>query len=257
MPYVHAPGSGRPVFLIRDSRIQMPYAVASSASYPFKRSMQGRAVDTCDPGKGLLDRERDTEWVRQTLEGDGRAFQELVEQYQGRVFRISLGVLGNREEARDVAQESFLRVFRSLSRFRLGQNFYTWLYRIVINLSIDALRKRSQDRQVAFEDLDETMGVVCPPESEMNQQDLKGRVKAVLDLLPRKYRVVLVLRDIEELGCQEIAHIIGCTHATARWRLHKARKMFKDIWERQLRRTNSQSDPCQPGSGSYPPAFES
>ena len=174
-----------------------------------------------------------------TLEGDGEAFRELVEHYQDRVFRISLGVLGNREEARDTAQEAFFRVYRSLHRFQFGQNFYTWLYRIVVNLSIDALRKRGQDRQVPLEDLKESVSVECPPDSNMAQQEVARRVKTILTRLPPKYKVVLVLRDIEDLGCVEIGRIVGCTHATARWRLHKARKMFKELWEQHRRRMES------------------
>ncbi len=216
----------------------MASAVASSAALPFKRA--GRAaVDPAEARRAQLDRERDTAWVKRTLEGDGEAFRELVEHYQDRAFRISLGVLGNREEARDTAQEAFFRVFRSLHRFQFGQNFYTWLYRIVVNLSIDALRKRGQDRQVPLEDLKESVSVECPPDSNLARQEVTRRVKSLLQRLPPKYKVVLVLRDIEELGCLEIGRIVGCTHATARWRLHKARKMFKELWERHLRRLDS------------------
>lgn len=210
----------------------MPYVVASRASVtPSGAVSVDRQVD---------DRQQDTAWVEAALGGDDDAFRSLVERYQERAYRIALGVLGSREEARDVAQESFLRVYRSLERFHRGQSFYTWLYRIVVNLSIDALRKRSNDRPIALDDLGETVGVDCPPDAGLRQRELKHRVQAVLDLLPPKYKIVLVLRDIDELACWEIAKVVGCTHATARWRLHKARRMFKDTWERQQRRAGRQ-----------------
>ena len=211
-----------------------------------------------------LDRERDARWIQRIIAGDPDAFRPLVEHYQDRVFRIALGVIGNREEAWDVSQEAFLRVHRSLHRFQLGQSFYTWLYRIVVNLSIDALRKRSQDRTVALEESGECVGVDCPPETDLHQQELREKVQTVLALLPPRYRAVLVLKDIEELGCWEIARVVGCTHATARWRLHKARKLFKETWERYLRRSSiPEADGGLPPDGvessGFPkgPAFES
>jgi RNA polymerase sigma-70 factor (ECF subfamily) len=242
----------------------MDYAAVASAS-----SLAGAGRRLADlrglaspEARAVAERERarDAGWIDRARQGDGEAFRRLVEQYQERAYRIALGVMGSREEAWDVSQEAFLRVYRSLDRFQLGQNFYTWLYRIVVNLSIDALRKRSQDRAVALEELGDAVGVHCPPGRALDDQELRVRVKAVLECLPAKYRVVLVLRDVEELGCWEIAKVVGCTHATARWRLHKARQMFRDSWERHLRRARSpipETDRRENGDRSRRPAFDS
>jgi len=234
----------------------MPSAVASSS----RRSLESadKTGREMPPGEVALqiDRERDARWVTRALEGEADAFRLLVEHYQERAFRIAHGVMGNREEAWDVAQEAFLRVYRSLHRFQLGQSFYTWLYRIVVNLSIDTLRKRAQDRLVALDELGDSVGVECPPGSDLDQQELRQRVQDVLNLLPPKYKVALVLRDIEELSCWEIAQVVRCTHATARWRLHKARKMFKETWERYVRRSRTSRhewDEGHEGSRSRPP----
>lgn len=206
----------------------MPYIVASRAG----RLAQGDV----DRAEAAEQRARDAKLVEATLAGEPDAFRELVQHYEDRVTRVALGVVGHPEEARDVAQEAFLRTYRSLGRFQAGQSFYTWLYRIVVNLSIDALRKRASDRHVALEDFGESMGTESPPDAVLAQRDLRRQVQRVLSLLPTKYRVVLVLRDMDELGCWDIAKVVGCTHATARWRLHKARKMFRDAWDRDVRR---------------------
>jgi len=217
----------------------MPSAVASSTPYSLDSTDAAQRDAPLSEVALQIDRERDAVWVTRALEGEAEAFRLLVEHYQERAFRIAHGVMGSREEAWDVAQEAFLRVYRSLHRFKVGQSFYTWLYRIVVNLSIDTLRKRAQDRLVALEELGDSVGVDCPPGTDLDQQELRQRVQDVLDLLPPKYKVALVLRDIEELSCWEIAQVVGCTHATARWRLHKARKMFKETWERYVRRSRT------------------
>lgn len=212
----------------------MPYIVASRA---------GRlARSDVDRAEAAEQRALDATRVEATLAGDPDAFRGLVQHYEERVTRVALGVVGNPDEARDVAQEAFLRAYKSLARFQAGQSFYTWLYRIVVNLSIDALRKRAADRHVALEEFGDSMGTESPPDALLEQRDLRRQVQRVLSLLPTKYRVVLVLRDMDELGCWDIAKVVGCTHATARWRLHKARKMFRDAWERDVRRGDAPDD---------------
>jgi RNA polymerase sigma-70 factor (ECF subfamily) len=217
----------------------MPSAAASSSSLRVPRAVR---EDAPAPA-AETDRERDAGWITRARDGDHEAFRRLVEHYQDRAYRTALGVMGNREEAWDVAQEAFLRVYRSLDRFRLGQNFYTWLYRIVVNLGIDTLRRRGQERLVTLEEIGDCARVDCPPDSELDRDDRSRSVRTVLDCLPPRYRAVLVLRDVEELDCREIARIVGCTHATARWRLHKARRLFREAWERHDRRAARNAGP--------------
>src|SRR5262249_39090090 len=133
----------------------------------------------------------------------------------------------------DRCQGAFLRVFRAIDSFDLGRNFHTWLYRIVSNLCIDLLRKRSNDRAVVVEDLNEFIPGGERPESVLANQELSREIEQCLQSLPARYRSVIVLRDINELSCKEIARIVGCTHATVRWRLHRARKMFRALWEKR------------------------
>ncbi len=180
----------------------------------------------------------DAELVRRTLAGQHDPFAALVARYQKRAFWIAFHVVGRVEDARDVAQESFVRLFRSLASYDFARSFYTWFYRIVMNLAIDSLRKLRSSRAGSLDDVvgglpdgREVAGNVPLERSEQN-----GMVWAVLDKLDAKFRAVLVLRDIHGLSCREIAPVLRVTHATARWRLHRGRQMFKEHWERALGR---------------------
>ncbi len=173
----------------------------------------------------------DAQLVIAARKGDQDGFRGLVDRYQQRVFWVARGMLGNDEDARDAAQEAFIRVHRSLERFDINLKFYTWLYQIVVNLSIDHLRKNAKRRGVS---LDAVGDVGKPDDSPCSLEgaELKIRVAAILDQLPPKYKAVMVLSDLEGIGAKEIATITGTTHATVRWRHHRARKLFREAWER-------------------------
>jgi RNA polymerase sigma-70 factor (ECF subfamily) len=140
-------------------------------------------------------------------------------------------MLGNDEDARDAAQEAFIRVHRSLERFDVNLKFYTWLYQIVVNLCIDQLRKRAKRRGVSLDAVGDVAGRGTGP-CALEGAELKARVARVLEELPPKYKAVMVLSDLEGIGAKEIATITNTTHATVRWRHHRARKLFREAWER-------------------------
>lgn len=180
----------------------------------------------------------DTDIIRACQEGDQAAYSTLVTRYQERAFWVAYNMLGNAEEARDAAQEAFLRVYRAIDRFDFNMNFYTWLYRIVTNLSIDRLRKLKKNKAVAIAGLEESIKDPSGenrPSHQLEQDETKELVRKVLERLPDKYKSILVLRDIEGHSCKEIASITGASHATVRWRLHTARKLFKESWERMMK----------------------
>ena len=170
--------------------------------------------------------------IRKCQEGREDAFRELVEKYQRRVYWIAYNMLSNYDTAREISQEAFIRVFRNIARFDVGRNFYTWLYQITVNLSIDRMRKLSHGKTV---DIDGIGGLEDPgprdPALAGERTETRRRVHQALDLLPPKYKAVLTLRDIQGFSCEEISEIVGCTNATVRWRLHRARKLFKTLWE--------------------------
>jgi RNA polymerase sigma-70 factor (ECF subfamily) len=176
------------------------------------------------------DKDRDAAAVERVRAGDTAAFAELVDRYQQRVFWVARGMVGNDVDARDAAQEAFIRVFRSLDRFDTRMRFYTWLYQIVVNLCIDHLRKQGKRRGVSID----AVGDVGKEEDQRGLEDaeLKKRVGRVLDELPPKYKAVMVLSDLEGIGAKDIAVMTNTTHATVRWRHHRARKLFRDAWER-------------------------
>jgi RNA polymerase sigma-70 factor (ECF subfamily) len=172
--------------------------------------------------------------IERARDGDEDAFRQLMESYQRRTYWIAYNMLHNYELAQDISQEAFIRVYRSLARFDVKKKFYTWLYQIVTNLCIDYLRKKSNKGHADIDALGGLPDLDSNPEEQYGTQETRHRVRDCMDLLPAKYRAVLTLRDIQGFSSKETASILGCTNATARWRLHRARKMFKEIWEQHF-----------------------
>jgi RNA polymerase sigma-70 factor (ECF subfamily) len=173
----------------------------------------------------------DREVIVRAQAGDEEAFRDLVERYKKRAYWVAFNLVNDENEARDISQEAFIRVFRNIAKFDLRFKFYTWLYQIVTNLSIDALRKRQGQRRVSLEDVGDVRAVQQSAHERLERLELKERVAEVLETLPPKYKAVLSLRELEGLSSKEIATIVGSTHATVRWRLHRARSLFRDAWE--------------------------
>lgn len=202
------------------------------------------------PGAADRDEERERERSRRrsadarlalrARSGDEDAFRELVEKYQRKVYWIAYDVLLDGEEARDVAQETFIRVHGALDSFDPSRDFLNWLYRIARNLAIDAFRRRRR-RAVPVEDL------TALPEGSEDLPPVPGeqreRVAAVLAELPVEYRLALTLREFHGLSPREIASLTDCTYPTARWRLHRARALFRTHWERRYGTHSTEETP--------------
>jgi RNA polymerase sigma-70 factor, ECF subfamily len=179
----------------------------------------------------------DHDLIRAAQRGEEPAFAELVRRHEERAVRVALALISNREDARDLAQEAFLRVFRNLERFDFEHEFTTWLYRIVTNLAIDLLRKRRPAMSTSAEEEEEADLDLADPEGpapshSMEQMETAERVRACIDRLAPHFRSVMILRELEGLPCTDIARIVGTTHVTVRWRLHRGRKLFLEEWER-------------------------
>ncbi|MHC4379080.1 MAG: RNA polymerase sigma factor [Planctomycetota bacterium] len=211
----------------------------------------GRSAGAAGAGEALgrvVEGPSDHDLVRRAQAGEEDAFQMLVERHQQRAFRVARQMVPNREDALDLAQEAFLRVFRSLERFDFKHEFTTWLYRIVTNLAIDHLRKRRPVASGSAGDDDEA-GLPEPvdhsapaPSDGMERAEVTARVRECIDSLAPHFRSVLALRELEGLPCTEIARIVGATHVTVRWRLHRGRKLFQEEWERRERSTPDAPD---------------
>lgn len=208
-------------------------------------SSNARAWSSSDDEQALRERAIDHELIRRAQKGEEDAFAELVGRHQQRAWRVARNLVPTDEDAHDLAQEAFLRVFRNLASFDFEHGFTTWLYRIVTNLAIDHLRKRrpamsttihSDDDDGAAFDLQD--GRAPSPSEGVERGELAQEVHAVLATLAPHFQSVLVLREIEGLPCNEIAKIVGATHVTVRWRLHRGRKLFQEEWERRARWTD-------------------
>lgn len=193
-------------------------------------------------GRSEASADGDHELIRLAQGGDERSFELLVKRYEERAWRVARNMLPNDEDARDLVQEAFLRVFRGLDRFDFQHEFGTWLYRIVTNLAIDQLRRRRPTVSTRASGQDDEGGEmeladerVSAPSERLEALETARRVRVCLTSLAVHFQSVLVLREIEGLGCPEIAGIVGATHVTVRWRLHRGRKLFLEEWERRER----------------------
>jgi RNA polymerase sigma-70 factor (ECF subfamily) len=179
--------------------------------------------------------------IRRAIAGEEAAFESLVRRHQQRAWRIARNLVPTDEDAQDLAQEAFVRVFKSLANFDFGHAFTTWLYRIVTNLAIDHLRRRRPAMSTARSEKDEESEFdivdtrAKAPSASLESRELSEDVRATLASLAPHFQSVLLLREMEGLPCNEIAHIVGATHVTVRWRLHRGRKLFQEEWERRAR----------------------
>jgi len=171
--------------------------------------------------------------------GDTEAFRALVVKHQRRAYAVALGVLHDPDDARDVCQEAFLKAHRNLVNFEGEAQFFTWLYRIVMNLCIDQLRKRRHERiefdeAVAADEPSDDTGISphrlgFDPERALTDKDLRGHIWRALAELSPVHRAVLVMREVEGLSYQEMADQVGCSIGTIMSRLFHARKKMQKM----------------------------
>jgi RNA polymerase sigma-70 factor (ECF subfamily) len=174
--------------------------------------------------------------IQRCIAGDATAFEPLVEKYRQRVWRLAYQVLHDREEAWDVAQEAFVRAFHSLPSFRGQSAFYTWLFRITVNVATDRHRQRgAQARAFGPERVtEEEWARTTPdpgggPEQQAARKEQRERIRSALDALPPKARTIIMLSDVEGLSYREIAEVLNCPIGTVMSRLHNARKRLKTL----------------------------
>lgn len=177
---------------------------------------------------------QDLELVGKAKAGNREAFKALVEKYQERVFGLAYEVVGNREDAEDIAQEAFVKAYLSLGEFRADSSFFTWLYRIVYNMSIDYRRKVMRRGGEALE-LDENTAAessqltskVGTPQDEFLRKEQRNHIQKALATISDEHRAVITLREIDGLSYDEIARVTGISLGTVMSRLHYARKRLQ------------------------------
>lgn len=170
----------------------------------------------------------DEELVRLVLAGQRDVFAELYLRYYSRAFRLAFAMTGNRESAEDLTQEIFIRAYRKLELFRGEAGFSTWFYRLAVNSSLNY--RRRERNQTSEEVIDiESLPAPTPArqmESKIYQKQIQSQVqRALLSLKPR-WRVIVILKDIEGLSYEEIAERVNCSKGTIASRLNRARKLL-------------------------------
>jgi RNA polymerase sigma-70 factor (ECF subfamily) len=185
----------------------------------------------------------DPEAVARAAEGDHEAFRVLVERYQSRAYRLALRVMRNEEQAEDVVQEAFLKAYCSLDRFEGRSSFYTWFYRVVMNLCLDAKRRQPAGRQVEWDEdhahqvpIGTGLDAVDPdcqratgPAGDLERSELRAAVGRAIEELPDDARRTLLLREVDGLSYLEIAEALGIPKGTVMSRLHLARRRVKAL----------------------------
>jgi RNA polymerase sigma-70 factor (ECF subfamily) len=180
----------------------------------------------------------DHELVEQARRGSQPAFRLLVERHQRKVLAMALGMLKDPDAAKDVVQDAFVKVYQHLDEFQGASAFYTWLYRIALNLCIDRARRAKRFSEVEFDDgiahggegyevSPERLGF--DPQRALADKEIRQRVLAALDELSPNHKAAILMREVDGLSYKEIAEAMGCSQGTVMSRLFHARKRMQEL----------------------------
>ena len=174
--------------------------------------------------------------VRRAREGDLGAYDELVQRYQERIYATVYHMTSNHEDANDLAQESFIKAFQALKSFKGGSSFYTWLYRIAVNKTINHLKQRKNRIHMSLNDLDfnaehdpDLVALISDktPRREADLTELQEKLNTALMKLSEPHRLVVVMHDVQGYSHDEIAKVMKCNIGTVRSRLFYARQQLQ------------------------------
>jgi len=198
--------------------------------------MNTRELDASNREVRKREADKDRELISRAQKGDHTAFRALVDRHQRRTFAIAMGLVRDENDARELVQEAFLRVYRGLGAFQGGSSFFTWLYRIVTNLAIDLMRKpgrkeAEQAEEQSTEEEDEFPMVSridgADPLDVMRRREIASRLREALDALPPYHRGVVLMREVEGMSYEEMAKAMGVSKGTIMSRLHHARQKLQ------------------------------
>ena len=199
--------------------------------------LQAGQSDSVEPDDRVL--------VKRCQAGDSDAFNELVVRYRNKAFMIVYGMVQNEQDAWDLAQDGFLKAWKSIHRFKGESSFYTWLYRIMTNVTIDSLRRKGIRGETEFDDKIAPANVepasrTTPsadvlPYEKLERRDIRQRINDAIGKLSPEHRAVIVMKEMEDLQYSEIAEILECSIGTVMSRLFYARKklqvLLRDVYE--------------------------
>ncbi|MDK2918001.1 MAG: hypothetical protein PWQ37_734 [Candidatus Petromonas sp.] len=181
--------------------------------------------------------------IERTKKGDIESFEKLIEKYQVTAFNVAYRMIGNKEDASDITQEALIKVFKSIRKFRGESGFSTWFFRIVTNTCIDMVRKESKittysiDKTIETEDGSykrEISDEKNIPEQMYEKKEQKERVQKAIGKLPGKYRIAIILRDIQDFSYEEISEILDCPLGTVKSRINRGRALLKEILQKDM-----------------------
>ena len=176
-----------------------------------------------------MDTRTDAELVRLALNGDGRAFEMLVTTYERVVYSVTYRMVGNTEDARDLTQSVFLKAYRNLASFDPGRRFFSWIYRIAVNESLNFIRQRRPQQE-----LDESLAThVAGPDHAAHAAGVREAIQAALQDLSEDYRQVILLRHFLHRSHQEMSELLGVPEKTVKSRLYSARQMLAKALSRR------------------------
>ena len=183
--------------------------------------------------------------VAEAKAGSYEAFEDLVNRYEKKIYRLGLNLTGNPEDAEDMLQETFLKAFEHLADFREDSRFYTWIVRIAINQGLMKLRKRRGSKEVQIEDGENDDGEIIPrdfadwrpnPEQELQRTELETILQDAARSLPMTFRTVFFLRDVEGLSTEETAELLNLSEGAVKARLFRARLRLREELSKILKR---------------------
>lgn len=183
------------------------------------------------------DQPEEASLLARARQGDTRAFDELVTMHREKIYMHAYQIVRNEDDAMDIAQDTFIRAWRSLAKFDGKASFTSWLYRIATNAAIDVCRKRQSRPQVELESVPmkvdaashTTPSQPAAPGEGMDRAEIKRRVEAAFALLSPEHRAVVVLKELDDLSYEEIAKRVGCSLGTVMSRLFYARKKLQPL----------------------------
>ena len=192
--------------------------------------------------------------VKRVKTGDQRAFKLLVERYQRKIYAVALGMVKDKEEALDVSQEAFVKVYKYLDHFKGDSSFYTWLYRITVNICIDALRKKQAlrgeqvelDEAVQMDTSEANIGALgsrlgTNPQKSALRKELAEKIQQALETVPEKHRAILLLREVEGMSYEDLSRTLEIPKGTVMSRLFHARTKVQKILSEYLELDESSS----------------
>lgn len=180
----------------------------------------------------------DSQVVLKIMDGDTGAYRILVEQYQGRIYSMILGMVKDEEHAWDITQDSLIKAFKKLDSFRVDSSFYTWLYRIASNSAIDYLRKAKRRRTEEFDDgigAKDQAGMIDPmysttsPSKDLERSQLKDRIFEAMQHISPEQRQIVLLREVEGYSYKEISETMDIPEGTVMSRLFYARRKLQEL----------------------------